>query len=286
MPKPSVALWRPKPTIRTTARLISPEAPAWPMASPSEKLCRPMPVAINTREPRRSRERRDPRLLELGGGRRTGPERRLVPLPLHPAVVVDEAHQPDGEADREQGRVPGEVRPAPAVHRTGERLVHRLDRAVDHVVEQEEEDARGERAQRRLQPDVRCRQPPQRETDEDRRSGDGCRGPGSGSEDKSGVPSGCCKAYLTSGRDYSLDPGRTSSANRHGPTALGRRIPRDDLVPRLPDRRVPAHDHGHAHPRVACGGDARRLAGLRGRDAEAPRGGGPGRARESTRRRS
>jgi hypothetical protein len=48
MPKPSVALWSPKPMIRTTARLIAPDAPAWPMARPSEKLCRPMPVAINS----------------------------------------------------------------------------------------------------------------------------------------------------------------------------------------------------------------------------------------------
>jgi hypothetical protein len=48
MPKPSVALWSPKPMIRTIARLISPCAPACPIASPSEKLCRPIPVAISS----------------------------------------------------------------------------------------------------------------------------------------------------------------------------------------------------------------------------------------------
>ena len=46
MPKPSVALWRPKPITSTSARLISPEAADWPMARPSEKLCRPIPTAI------------------------------------------------------------------------------------------------------------------------------------------------------------------------------------------------------------------------------------------------
>ena len=48
MPKPSVALWSPKPMIRTIARLISPWAPAWPIARPSEKLCSPIPVAISS----------------------------------------------------------------------------------------------------------------------------------------------------------------------------------------------------------------------------------------------
>ena len=48
MPKPSVALCRPKPMIRTIARLISPVAPAWPIARPSEKLCSPIPVAIRS----------------------------------------------------------------------------------------------------------------------------------------------------------------------------------------------------------------------------------------------
>ena len=48
IPNPSVALCRPKPMIRTTARLMAPVAPAWPIASPSEKLCSPMPVAIRS----------------------------------------------------------------------------------------------------------------------------------------------------------------------------------------------------------------------------------------------
>ena len=48
MPKPSVALWSAKPITSTIARLISSLAADWPIASPSEKLCRPMPVAMKT----------------------------------------------------------------------------------------------------------------------------------------------------------------------------------------------------------------------------------------------
>ena len=48
MPKPSVPLWSAKPMISTSARLVSPRAADCPMARPSAKLCRPMPVAIRT----------------------------------------------------------------------------------------------------------------------------------------------------------------------------------------------------------------------------------------------
>ena len=47
MPNPSVALCRPKPMMRTSARPIAPVAPACPIASPSEKLCSPIPVAMS-----------------------------------------------------------------------------------------------------------------------------------------------------------------------------------------------------------------------------------------------
>ena len=48
IPRPSVALCRPKPMISTIARLTSFLADDWPIASPSEKLCSPIPVAMNT----------------------------------------------------------------------------------------------------------------------------------------------------------------------------------------------------------------------------------------------
>src|SRR5438270_123607 len=46
MPKPSVALWSPKPMIRPSARLSSSRAADWPIARPSEKLWRPIPTAM------------------------------------------------------------------------------------------------------------------------------------------------------------------------------------------------------------------------------------------------
>ena len=48
MPKPSVALWRPKPMMRTSASVTWSWAADCPIASPSEKLCSPMPVAISS----------------------------------------------------------------------------------------------------------------------------------------------------------------------------------------------------------------------------------------------
>ena len=48
MPKPSVALWRPKPITSSSASEISSCAADCPIASPSEKLCSPMPVAIRS----------------------------------------------------------------------------------------------------------------------------------------------------------------------------------------------------------------------------------------------
>ena len=65
-----------------------------------------------------------------------------------------------------------------------------------------------------------------------------------------------------------------------GARALGRRVPRDDLLPRLPDRRVPAGDR-FDRDRVARRRDARRLARVRRRDAEAARGRRARRARRA-----
>src|SRR3989442_12663417 len=46
MPKPSVTLWSAKPITSTSAKATAPLAADWPIASPSERLCRPSPVAI------------------------------------------------------------------------------------------------------------------------------------------------------------------------------------------------------------------------------------------------
>src|SRR5947209_391758 len=46
MPKPSVALWRAKPMIRTVARVTAPALAETPIASPSAKLWSPIAVAM------------------------------------------------------------------------------------------------------------------------------------------------------------------------------------------------------------------------------------------------
>src|SRR6202042_2823937 len=46
-PNPSVPLCSANPMTRTVARPISPAAALPPMASPSPKLCRPMPIAMS-----------------------------------------------------------------------------------------------------------------------------------------------------------------------------------------------------------------------------------------------
>src|SRR3954470_15540863 len=58
----------------------------------------------------------------------------------------------------------------------------------------------------------------------------------------------------------------------YGTGPLRRRIPRDDLLPRLSDRRVPAPVDRLAHALLARRRDARRLARVGRRDAQAPRG--------------
>src|SRR6185437_16168497 len=81
----------------------------------------------------------------------------------------------------------------------------------------------------------------------------------------------------TAWKNEPTTPQRTMAV--HGRGTFRRRVPRDDLLPRVPDRRVPPAEQRPAdalHPRR---GDARRLARVGGRDAQAARGGGARRAR-------
>ena len=79
MPKPSVALCKPKPMMRVTAKLISLAAAAWPIASPSPKLCTPIPTAINSasRSPGVSRSTQ-PRCVNSSIAAAPGPTRRVA----------------------------------------------------------------------------------------------------------------------------------------------------------------------------------------------------------------
>ena len=109
MPKPSVALCRPKPMISVTARLISLAAAAWPIASPSPKLWTPMPIAISSASCSAGREPVEPaaaartRRARRRRGRRACVARRSARA-LHPLGVVDEAHQAEREAAQRRAR--------------------------------------------------------------------------------------------------------------------------------------------------------------------------------------
>src|SRR5205823_11380248 len=111
---------------------------------------------------------RDPRRLELGrrGGARA--EQRPAPLARDPPVVHDEAKEADPDADRTERPESEELPPVVC----GRRVVDRPDRVLEHVEQQEEEDARRERAERALQARARRLEPAERKAEEDRRAGD------------------------------------------------------------------------------------------------------------------
>ena len=81
IPKPSVALCRPKPMIRTIARLISPGRAGLADREALGEVVQPDPGRDQEREPRRRRQGRDPGLLELRCRRRARAEHRLAALP-------------------------------------------------------------------------------------------------------------------------------------------------------------------------------------------------------------
>ncbi len=172
MPKPSVALWRPKPMISVTASPIWLAAAAWPIARPSPKLWTPIPIDDEKRESdRRVREiHRAPRGELVDRGRARPDEQRCpsVGARLHPRVVVDEAHQPADEADHAKNGELAEMTPMVVV----QRLVDRVDGVRHHVPEEEDEDAGREggepRAGRSAEP-VHARHG---QAEKDRRAGD------------------------------------------------------------------------------------------------------------------
>ena len=100
--------------IRTSASETSPAAADWPIARPSPKLWRPIPVAIRSASRRAGREALDPRARARTRRppRRPGPTSGVARRRLQPAVVVDEAHQADREAAASSARAAGEAAPA------------------------------------------------------------------------------------------------------------------------------------------------------------------------------
>src|SRR5256885_11441109 len=93
MPKPSVMLWSAKPITSTSAKATAPLAADWPIASPSDRLCRPSPVAIIIASV----------LGAAGGGGFVWPD--------HPAVEKNKAGGPEGNPPRKDGAGVAELRP-------------------------------------------------------------------------------------------------------------------------------------------------------------------------------
>ncbi len=147
MPKPSVALCRPKPMTRARARLSSSAAADCPIARPSEKLWSPIPVAMKTASQLEGRHPDDVLLrLVLGDRRCAGTEHRLRAPPPEPAVVQREGHQTDCEAGGQEYRQPEKSSVVPG----RQRFLHRLDRGREHIPQEEDQDPGSHGAQERL----------------------------------------------------------------------------------------------------------------------------------------
>ena len=105
---------------RRVASAISPPAADCPMASPSAKLCSPMPTAISSASRRAGRPGRQARarggeLDDVRGagaevGRRGRPARAGGEPPIHRSYA-DQRQQADGQAAREQHAVSDRARP-------------------------------------------------------------------------------------------------------------------------------------------------------------------------------
>ena len=165
--------------ISNSASLISPVAADCPIASPSEKLCRPMPTAISND----NRAAGVANVMAVGRSAAAvaepGPMRASRPGSLtgHPALVVGEAHQAYGDAghgQRGEGPRTGPTNlPAP---KRGDRFecgLDRVERLGEHVPEQEHQDPECQRVQERLDPGGGPTKPPDGEPEEDRQAGDG-----------------------------------------------------------------------------------------------------------------
>ena len=103
IPKPSVALWSPKPMIERERETDLAGRRRLPDGEPLAEVVQPDPRRDQQREPPRGRQRLEPRARrELVHRRRARADERRVPPPAHPPVVVDEAHQAGDEARAEQ----------------------------------------------------------------------------------------------------------------------------------------------------------------------------------------
>ena len=261
MPNPSVALWRPKPITSASARLSSPDAADCPIASPSEKLWSPIPVAMKTASQLRRRHRHDvPLDLELGHRRGAGAEHRLAAAAPEPAVVQREAQQPDRETAGQERRKPEEA-PVVAV---GQRPFDRLDRGGQRRPTEERAGSLSPWRSGTTSPEADRLHAPDRKAEEDRQ-------PGHRAQEED-LPRAHVRRTLhglygrhTSATDSTLD----AMAQTHGHSV-------DEYLETIYFLAFPIGEYRPVDrldgDRVARRRDARRLARVGRRDAQAARG--------------
>ena len=125
-------------------------------------------------EERERAARREPLpVLHLDGRDGAGPHHGGRPAPRDQLLPVDEAEQSCAESRYEQGGERDHAAPRAVLSGRGsQRRLHGLDGGGDHVPEQEKEDAGGDRAQERFEPDGRRAQPAGRQAEEDGEPGE------------------------------------------------------------------------------------------------------------------
>ena len=232
-----------------------------------------MPVAIRSasRCPGARRMNHE-RASNSAHGSGPGPTARRRRPVLHPAVVVDEAHEPEDETGTEQERQAGELAPGSTLgHGVLQRLLDRTHAVHEHVPEEEDQDPGRERAQRGPQA-VADRLVPGRGADRERSSiRRSRRGRGSGSHSSGWFPR-ICKGHLTvTTRDYSGAPAQRASGKR---MAHGHSV--DEYLETIYFLAFPIGEYAPpgtrtADARGARRGDARRLTRVGRRDAQAAR---------------
>ena len=184
-----------------------------------------------------------------------GPRNALPRGGAHPAVVVDEAHQADGEARRRGGS----AKPSERRHSMVGRRSSTGSTAVgDDVEEEEDQDAGRDGGEERLRrARVDALHAADRKADEDRERRRSRRAAGS-------APVPMCKAHLTQGTRHTIRAWRrgirSTSTWRRSTSSRSRSASTGRMATRLADAGV------------AGRGDARRLARFGRGDAEAARG--------------
>ena len=155
--------------IRTTASAISSRAADWPIARPSEKLCRPIPVAMKTESccAGESPPRPPPRSNSAVEAA-PGPSIRRARWRFIHASYQTRLSRPAEKPTVSSSGEPGE----PSAVAVLERRLDRLDRRGEDVPEQEEQDPGRGRGEERLHRRRHAPHPGHRQAEEDRQAGD------------------------------------------------------------------------------------------------------------------